>query len=123
MHASRRQDGSAETAALTQSLAVHAAALESLSLGVCVVDAELRIILFNKRYVEMYDLDPTEVYVGRQLIDILYHSATRGNHPGAQLDEYYRKRLDMMARGEPFRVLRQMPNSRTFSLSFRPLAD
>src|SRR5262249_16881087 len=53
----------------------------------------------------------------------LHHSATRGNHPGGQLDDYYRKRLETMARGEPFRVLRQMPNSRTFSLSYRPIAD
>ncbi|MBV8840409.1 MAG: PAS-domain containing protein, partial [Alphaproteobacteria bacterium] len=111
----------AETAQLTQSLALHAAALESLSHGVCVFDAQQRIALFNKRYVEMYDLDPAEVWIGRPLLEMLHHSAARGNLPGTQVEEYYRKRLDMMARGEPFRVLRQRPHGRTFSLSFTPL--
>jgi diguanylate cyclase (GGDEF)-like protein len=124
MHASGDREGSrTEASQLTQSLAVHAAALESLSLGVCVVDAEQRILLFNTRYVEMYDLAPGEVRIGQPLIEVLYHSATRGNLPGTQVEDYYRKRLDMMARGEPFRVLRQMPNSRTYSLSFRPIQD
>ena len=124
MHASGDgQEGCADAAQLTQSLAVHAAALESLSIGVCVIDAEQRIVLFNARYVEMYDLDPHEVRVGRTMLELLRHSATRGNFPGTQLDEYYRKRMEMMSRGEPFRVLRQMHNSRTYSLSFRPIQD
>ncbi|HMK80752.1 MAG TPA: PAS-domain containing protein [Xanthobacteraceae bacterium] len=122
MHASDSGQDPA-TARLTQSLAVHAAALESLSQGVCVVDAQQRIVLFNARYIEMYNLDPAEVRVGRPLLEIFYHSAARGNLPGTQVEEYYRKRLEVMARGEPFRVLRQMPNGRAFSLSYRPIAD
>jgi diguanylate cyclase (GGDEF)-like protein/PAS domain S-box-containing protein len=120
MHAS---EGGPEAARLKESLAVHAAALENLSHGICVVDAQQRVVLFNTRYVEMFDLDPAEVRVGRSLLEILHHSAARGNHPGAQLDQYYRKRVEMMARGEPFRVLRQMPNGRALSLSYAPIQD
>src|SRR5262249_42220653 len=118
-----RRESCADASQLMRSLAVHAAALESLSLGVCVVDADQRIVLFNARYVEMYNLDPGEVRIGRPLLDVLHHSAARGNLPGTQVEEYYRKRLDMMARGAPFRVLRQMPNSRAYSISFRPIQD
>jgi diguanylate cyclase (GGDEF)-like protein len=124
MHAAGdRKESCVETAQLTQSLAVHAAALESLSIGICVLDAAQCIVLFNARYVEMYGLDPREVRVGRPIIEVLRHSALCGNLPGTPIEDYYRKRVEMMGRGEPFRVLRQMPNSRTYSLGFRPIAD
>ena len=122
MHAAGNgRDACAETTRPTQSLALQAAVLENLSHGVCVFDAEQRIALFNTRYIEMYDLDPAEVWIGRPLLELLRHSAIRGNLPVTQVEEYYAKRLDTMRRGEPFRVLRQRPNGRTLSLSFRPL--
>ena len=103
-------------------LALHEAALDSMAHGICVVDAEQRVALFNMRYVEMYDLAPETVRIGMPFLELLRHSAERGNLFQTQVDEYYRKRLDMMARGEPFRLIRQMSKGRTFSLSFRPVA-
>src|ERR1043165_1523746 len=107
---------------LSQLLALHEAALDSMTHGICMVDAQQRVALFNARYVEMYDLAPDAVRIGMPFLELLRHSAERGNLFQTQVDEYYRRRLDMMARGEPFRLVRQMSKGRTFSLSFRPVA-
>ena len=114
--------GCPETAQLRQLLALHEAALESMTHGICVVDAEQRVVLFNSRYVEMYNLVPETVRVGMTYLELLRHSAECGNLFPTQIEDYYAKRLEMMARGEPFRLVRQMSNGRTYSLSFRPVA-
>ena len=114
--------GCSDEGRLRQLLALHEAALDSMTQGLCVVDAEQRVVLFNTRYVEMYGLAPEAVRIGMPFLELLRHSAERGNLFPTQVNEYYRKRLDMMARGEPFRLIRQMANARTFALNFRPIA-
>src|SRR5689334_16428810 len=99
--------GCSEADQLRQLLALHEAALDSMAHGLCVVDAEQRVVLFNARYVEMYGLAPETVRVGMPFLELLHHSAARGNLFPTQVEEYYRKRLDMMARGKPFRLVRQ----------------
>jgi diguanylate cyclase (GGDEF)-like protein/PAS domain S-box-containing protein len=115
--------GCAEAGQLRQLLALHEAALESMAHGICVVDAEQRLVLFNSRYLEMYNLAPDAVWTGMPFLDLLRHSAERGNLFSTQVEEYYRKRLEQMARGQPFRLIRQMSNGQTFSLSYRPIAN
>ena len=77
------------------------------------VDAEQRLVLFNQRFLEMYGLSTDVARVGMPMADLIRHSAERGNFPIAQLEEIKRRRLDMMARGKPFRLLRQMSKGRT----------
>src|ERR1041385_8292469 len=108
---------------LRELLALHEAALASMSHGLCMVDAQQRIVLYNKRFLEMYDLSPEVAHVGMPIADLIAHSAARGNFPAAQLEGVKRRRLEMMARGKPFRLLRQMSRGRTFAMDYRPLAD
>ena len=61
--------------------------------GLCMVDAEQRLVLFNPRFLEMYDLSPEVVRVGMPMADLMRHSAERGNFPVAQLEEIKRRRL------------------------------
>src|SRR4051812_44338657 len=96
-------------------LALQAAALEGMPHGVCIVDAEQRVVLFNRRYLTMFGLSPDVVRVGTSFIDLLRHSAERGNLPAASVEETYRKRMALIARGEPFRLIRQFANGLTFA--------
>ena len=102
-------------------LALHEAALASMSHGLSMVDADQRLVLFNKRFLEMYDLSSEVVRIGMPMADLIAHSAARGNFPAAQLEGIKRRRADLMARGLPFRLLRQMSRGRTFAMDYRPL--
>jgi diguanylate cyclase (GGDEF)-like protein/PAS domain S-box-containing protein len=112
----------AETDQLREALALHEAALASMSHGLSMVDADQRLVLFNKRFLDMYDLSPEVARIGMPMADLIAHSAERGNFPAAQLEHIKRRRLDMMARGLPFRLLRQMSRGRTFAMDYRPLS-
>ncbi|MEA2873281.1 MAG: hypothetical protein QOH67_3257, partial [Hyphomicrobiales bacterium] len=111
----------AETEQLKELLALHEAALATMSHGLCMVDAEQRLVLFNRRYLDMFDLLPDIARPGMPIAELIAHSAARGNFPVEQLEDIKRRRLDLMARGEPFRLMRQMSRGRTFAMDYRPL--
>jgi PAS domain-containing protein len=104
-------------------LALQAAALESMPQGVCIVDADQRVVLFNQRYLTMFGLSSGVVGVGTPLIDVMRHAAERGSLTATSVEETYRKRLALIERGEPFRLIRQLANGLTFALNYRPLGD
>jgi PAS domain-containing protein len=110
-----------ETGQLEQSLALHEAALDSLSHGLFMLDAELRLVLYNSRYLEMYDLKPDEVRVGMSFVDILRLLARHGSISDEQINEHHRKRREMTAEVNRSPV-RQMSDGRTYLLNSRPVA-
>jgi PAS domain-containing protein len=62
---------SAEAERLRGLLALHAIALGSLTHGLCLFDADYRIVLFNRRYRELYRLSSDCMRVGVSLDEIL----------------------------------------------------
>src|SRR5215210_291790 len=121
MNASKAVRADAEKDQIKQLLALHEAALASMSHGLSMVDAQQRLVLFNKRFIEMYDLAPEVVRSGMPWAELIAHSAARGNFPLEQLEKIKRRRAAMMARGQPFRLMRQMSRGRTFAMDYRPL--
>src|SRR5947209_2262979 len=113
----------ADAGRLEELLALHEAALSSMSHGLSMMDAGQRLVLFNNRFLEMYELSPDVARIGMPMADLIRHSAERGNFPIEQLEDIQRRRQEMMARGKPFRLLRQMSRGRTFAMDYRPLGD
>ena len=72
------------------------AALNNMSQGLCMLDSSLRVIVCNRRYIEMYGLPPEIVKPGVSMREIMEHSCELGNHPdttGAKLYADYVERL------------------------------
>jgi diguanylate cyclase (GGDEF)-like protein/PAS domain S-box-containing protein len=121
MKVSSNQAG-CEPGQLKDLLALHEAALESMAHGVCVLDADEHIALINRRFTEMYNLLPEVVRVGVSFSDALRHARERGNSLPGQANDHNNKRRELMARGEPFRLVRQLPNGRVYKTEHRPIA-
>ena len=49
-------------------------AINNISVGICMFDADARIILCNQRYMDMYGLSPDVVKPGCSLEELLQHS-------------------------------------------------
>lgn len=72
------------------------AALNNMSQGLCMLDSSLRVIVCNRRYIEMYGLPPEIVKPGVSMREIMEHSCELGDHPdttGAKLYADYVERL------------------------------
>ncbi len=117
------QAGCAEAGQLKDLLALHEAALASMSHGLCMTDARQRLTLFNQRFLELFELSPEVARIGMPMADLIRHSGERGNYPVEQHAEIVRRRAENMARGKPFRLIRQMSRGRTFAMDYRPLPN
>jgi len=114
---------SERTRRLSAGLALHEAALDAMPVGLCTVDAEQRVLLFNRRFLTMYNLSPEVVKPGVSMRTVLEHSADRGNMAHASVDAVFRRRLERMAARKPFSQRQQLPSGATIALEFRPLPE
>jgi diguanylate cyclase (GGDEF)-like protein/PAS domain S-box-containing protein len=68
------------------------ATLESMAQGLCVFDQDFRVVVRNKRYLELYGLDEEAAKPGTAMIDLMRRSVARGVHrDGYDADAVYRE--------------------------------
>lgn len=75
-------------------------ALSNMAHGLCMIDAGLRIIVCNRRYVDMFGMSPEVVKPGIHMRDVFAHSIGLGNHPGTGADEMFLRYREALGRGE-----------------------
>src|SRR5262245_11445560 len=66
------------------------AAINDMSQGLLMFDAAERIVVCNRRYIEMYGLSPDVVKPGLGIRDLLVHRKERGSFTG-DVDQYHRE--------------------------------
>uniref|UniRef100_UPI00055996E5 PAS-domain containing protein n=1 Tax=Bradyrhizobium liaoningense TaxID=43992 RepID=UPI00055996E5 len=96
-------------------------ALDHMEQGVCVYDADNRILLVNQRYLSFFDMSADIVRVGTSYREVLAHSARRGNFPESELDALYSARIAQIAAGKPFRTEQRLASGLVMSLDLKPL--
>jgi methyl-accepting chemotaxis protein len=98
------------------------AALENLVQGVSMYDGRARLLLCNKRYIEMSFLPPDNFRKGAPLREILARRAKIGAFAGDP-DEYVAGALRHAATGRTEEKTFELEDGRTVSVITRPLAD
>ena len=111
----RREQGPPALVSLSQ------LALDHMEQGVCVYDADNRIVLVNQRYLSLFDMSADIVRVGTSYRDVLAHSAARGNFPVSELDALYARRVKQIAAGQPFRTEQHLASGLVMALELKPL--
>src|SRR3974390_1001129 len=74
-------------------------AINNMSQGLNMFDAQGRIVLINRRYLEMYKLSPDVVKPGCSLQQLIQHRKETGIFSG-DVESYARKILDEMSQGK-----------------------
>src|SRR5882724_692376 len=74
-------------------------AIDNMSQGLNVFDAQGRITLLNRRYLEMYKLSPDIVKPGCTLKELLQHRKDTGIFSG-EVEPYCRKIMDDVTQGK-----------------------
>ena len=98
------------------------AALNNMSQGLCFFDRDHRLIVGNKRYVEMYDLDPDLVQPGitlREVVDLRFEA---GSFPAMSREEYYVWRTSVAITDQPNDTVVELRNGRIFQIRHRSSA-
>ena len=78
------------------------AALENMTQGISVVDAELRLVAWNRRYAELFDYPPALLQVGVPVAELVAHNVRRTLSGEAAVAVAVAKRLGHMRAGTPY---------------------
>ncbi|MEG3170908.1 PAS domain-containing hybrid sensor histidine kinase/response regulator [Sphingomonas sp. ZB1N12] len=95
------------------------ATLETIDPGVSVIDADLRLVAWNPRYVEMFDYPEGYVVVGCSIADLIRYNAEREGV--GDIAAHVGRRVAHLARGTPHSFERQRPSGRWIKMVGRPM--
>ncbi|BCH03091.1 diguanylate cyclase [Mesorhizobium sp. 131-2-5] len=97
------------------------AAVENMSHGLCMFDADERMIICNGNYLNIFCLDAKLVRPGIRFIDILRHSVDIGI-ASQSADELYAIRKPYIDQAKPSTYEETLSDGRIINISHRPLA-
>ena len=87
--------------------------------GLCMFDAEQRVVLCNERYARMYGLSPEQVAPGTTLRQIVEYRIGKGIFAGGAPEEYVRERLAPVVTASD--VIQELSDGRAIAIARRPL--
>jgi methyl-accepting chemotaxis protein len=90
-------------------------ALNNMSQGVVMFDAEARLVVCNERYLSIYDLPRNIVKPGARLADIVRLRAKTGNLP-SDPDKYVEDLMGLMHAGKVLSFVSDLPDGRAISV-------
>jgi len=98
--------------------------VESMLQGVAVVDKELRLVAWNKRYEDMFSFPERFLYVGCPIERVYRFNAERGIMGGNRpVEEEVQKRLNWLKDGNLHRLERTLPNGKVVDIHGNPLPN
>jgi PAS domain S-box-containing protein len=96
------------------------AALENMSQGISVVDRELRLVAWNRRYAELFGYPDELLRVGVPVAALVGHNL-RSGWPSDAIDEEVDKRLRHMHAGTPYVSERRFPDGTMVEIRGNPM--
>jgi diguanylate cyclase (GGDEF)-like protein len=96
-------------------------ALKSLWQGVCVFDADQRLVICNEAYLRMYGLTRDGAKPGTTLLEILRQRIGHGLYSGSSPEDYIRERFDTVSTGQPAIHTHTFSDGRVIRLGHHPI--
>lgn len=98
-----------------------AVTFDNMSQGISVVDAQLRIVAWNRRYLDLFPFHEGFVYVGRPVVDLLRHNAQMRLLGDGDSEQLVQRRLEHLRRGTQHVYVRERPDGRVIETRGEPL--
>ncbi len=98
------------------------ASFESISSAISVVNADLNIVAWNRRYEQMFNYPKGMLSVGRPVADLVRFNAERGMLGAGSVEEHVQNRLSHLVAGKAYRVVRKH-NQGMIEIKGRPLPN
>jgi Na+/proline symporter/signal transduction histidine kinase/CheY-like chemotaxis protein len=96
-------------------------AIENITQGISVVDQNLRLVAWNRRYLQLFNYPEGLISVGRPIADIIRFNAERGFCGPGQASDHVARRLHFMRQGRAHTSERVFPNGQVIELIGNPM--
>ena len=97
--------------------------LQHLPQGVSVVDADLNLVAWNRRYIELFKFPPGFIRVGMPIAEVFRYNAKRGLLGPGPIEEAIQRRLDHLRSGKPHMQERGRSDGSVIEIRGNPLPD
>jgi Na+/proline symporter/signal transduction histidine kinase/ActR/RegA family two-component response regulator len=95
--------------------------LENVSQGISVVDAQMRLVAWNRRYLELFGYPEGMVYVSMPVAELIRWNAEHGECGPGEVEQHVAKRIAYMRIGSPHLFQRIRPDGTVIELRGRAL--
>ncbi len=96
-------------------------AIEHISLGVSVIDRDLKLVAWNQQYLQLFAYPKDLITVGRPIAEVIRHNANCGLCGEGEVEQHVRKRLEYMQRGTAHRSERRREDGRVIRIQGNPM--
>jgi diguanylate cyclase (GGDEF)-like protein len=117
-----RERNAALEARATQSIQLDAA-LNNMAQGLAMFDAELRLVVANNRYLELYGLDPGLIVPGVHLREIVEHRVAKGDYGTKTVDEVLVPLLARATGQHASHHVAELADGRFIAVSVQPMVN
>jgi diguanylate cyclase (GGDEF)-like protein len=98
-------------------------ALKNMSQGLCMFDADERLVVANERYAQMYGLPLNEVKPGTPFRQIIEARIAAGAYAGGDPEAYINERLSAVRERRPSTKIQTLPDGRVVAIAHQPMSD
>lgn len=96
-------------------------AIEHMGQGISVVDRELKLVAWNRRYIELFHYPPGLIQVGRPIEEIIRYNAEQGLCGPGDVEAHVARRVAFMLRGSQHISARERPDGRVIEMQGNPM--
>lgn len=97
--------------------------IENIGLGISVVDQQLRLVAWNRPYVEMFSYPEGLICVGRSIEEIFRYNALKGEYGPGNVEEQVNRRLNHIRSGKPHSYERYRPDGSVLEVRGNPMPN
>jgi diguanylate cyclase (GGDEF)-like protein/PAS domain S-box-containing protein len=99
------------------------AALENMSQGLCMYNAENRLQVVNRRFCEIFSLPPDKIVPGMTFREVLGQSLAAGNHAGKSVSDLIAERASFLSQGKAGTFFQELDKGLVIAITNQPTAD
>jgi diguanylate cyclase (GGDEF)-like protein len=97
--------------------------LGNLSQGVCLFDEDRRLLVFNPRYCDLYDMPPDTIRTSMTAEEVTGLCAAVGRFPPGAVDGHLARLHEAIEACEPYETVIELTDGRSISYRCQPLPD
>ncbi len=113
------EDASSQKQAFSQNLLQ--SAIEHAGEGISIVDEELKLVAWNKKYLDLFEYPSELIYIGCPVESLIRHNVKRGLCGAGDVDNQVFRRLEYLRKGSSHSSERQQANGQTVRIEGNPL--
>ncbi|MBX3688719.1 NahK/ErcS family hybrid sensor histidine kinase/response regulator [Dokdonella sp.] len=99
------------------------AALENMTQGICVVDAKLDVVAWNRRYEQLFAYPPGLLSIGRPVAELMRHNIILGLIGEGEVEARIERRLAQMRAGTAHLSERRFPDGTIVEIRGNPMPN